>query len=547
MLVDNALSTTSENPVQNKVITGAINDIQALIPNEASTTNQLVDRNSLGTASQKDFTPYVSPDNTGLPLSSSVYRAITNAVYGAYHPSGSKTISELTFDLLVLANIGNVYKITEDGVTTNLFIGGAGQTIHTGDNAVVVYGGQPNTFLFDLQSGSVDLTSYQTKALASAVEGETTVEGALGALSTNKATQAEVNDIVNVLGAKNFVEIEDFTLAKTNKRTKSINKSDIKGEIPNEDVILSFIVSNSTLTVNGACFDVYDINNTRIGRAQFKEDGQYSIRFNSTNFRNLYIFISSEDSDSATCTISNIMIRLASITDDTYVPYAKTNKQITDVIPSNASVSDKLVVTSALNNRVREVFRIPYNMTITDFLARFVNIGIHVGDVFIQGDIGDTTVNSWCSYEANIVSITNEYVGDIKITNLSNGAEFLYKSYNTGSFNWVLVAKSDINTVTTGTATNTANVTNGVCTWVKKGSVVVVTINAFEPLAYTDGDRPLATGLPKPIDYTVWGANSVDGSTNQLFSIGTDGVLRGASGSMKNGSYYQTMTYLTND
>ena len=47
-----------------------------------------------------------------MPISSSVYSAITNAVYGAYHPSGSKTIAELTSDLLVLANIGNVYKIT---------------------------------------------------------------------------------------------------------------------------------------------------------------------------------------------------------------------------------------------------------------------------------------------------------------------------------------------------------------------------------------------------------------------------------------------------
>lgn len=205
MLVDNALSTTSENPVQNKVITGAINNIQGVIPSEASSTNQLVDRDSLGTASQKNFTPYVSPDNTDVPLSSSVYSAITSAVYGAYHPSGSKTIAELTSDLLVFANIGNVYKITEDGVTTNLFVGGAGQTIHTGDNAVVVYGGQPNTFLFDLQSGSIDLTPYQTKALGSAVEGKTTVEGALGALSTNKATQTEVNDIVNVLGAKNLL------------------------------------------------------------------------------------------------------------------------------------------------------------------------------------------------------------------------------------------------------------------------------------------------------------------------------------------------------
>ena len=159
----------------------------------AVTSNAVSDKfDTLGTASQKNFTPYVSPDNTDVPLSSSVYSAITSAVYGAYHPSGSKTIAELTSDLLVLANIGNVYKITEDGVTTDLFIGGAGQTIHTGDNAVVVYGGSPNTFLFDLQSGSIDLTPYQTKALGSAVEGATTVEGALSALSSGKVSTAIV-------------------------------------------------------------------------------------------------------------------------------------------------------------------------------------------------------------------------------------------------------------------------------------------------------------------------------------------------------------------
>lgn len=279
MLVDNALSTTSENPVQNKVITAKINSIDAVIPSEASDTNQLVDRDSLGTASQKNFTPYVSPDNVDVPISSSVYSAITSAVYGAYHPSGSKTIAELTSDLLVLANIGNVYKITEDGVTTNLFIGGAGQTIHTGDNAVVVYGGAPNTFLFDLQSGSIDLTPYQTKnldipitvggvsqttvegalgalstdkqskdlitsvesattvegalgalstnkqakTLTTSVESQTTVEGALGALSTNKATQAEVNDIVNVLSAKNVFPVTRPSITTSTGVTFTVN------------------------------------------------------------------------------------------------------------------------------------------------------------------------------------------------------------------------------------------------------------------------------------------------------------------------------------
>ena len=191
IVVDNALSDVSENPVQNKVITGAIEDIQELIPQEASSANQLVDRDSLGTASQKNFTPYVSPTESGVPISSSVYSAITSAVYGIYNPTGSKTCAELTSALLIQANVGNVYKITDDGVTTNLFIGGAGQTIQAGDDAIVVYGGSPNTFLYDLRKGDMDLTGFQREELSSPIQvadsEETTVEGALNALNDKKA------------------------------------------------------------------------------------------------------------------------------------------------------------------------------------------------------------------------------------------------------------------------------------------------------------------------------------------------------------------------
>ena len=188
--VDSALSTTSENPVQNKAITNKIGEIEDLIPNEASPTNQLVDRDSLGTASQKNFTPYVSPNDGGVPLSSSVYSAITSAVYGIYNPTGSKTCAELTSDLLIQANVGNVYKITDDGVTTSLFVGGAGQTIVAGDDAIVVYGGTPNTFLFDLRKGDIDLSGFQREELAQPIQvvdsEETTVEGALNALNDKK-------------------------------------------------------------------------------------------------------------------------------------------------------------------------------------------------------------------------------------------------------------------------------------------------------------------------------------------------------------------------
>lgn len=366
MLVDNALSTTSENPVQNKVITAKINGIEAVIPSEASDTNQLVDRDSLGTASQKNFTPYVSPDNTDVPLSSSVYSAITSAVYGAYHPSGSKTIAELTSDLLVFANIGNVYKITEDGVTTNLFVGGAGQTIHTGDNAVVVYGGQPNTFLFDLQSGSIDLTPYQTKALASAIEGattvegalgalsankqaktlttsvesQTTVEGALGALSTNKATQAEVNDMNNVLGAKNLLPnnatsqtINGVTFTVNTDGSITVNGTasatlalEINQEIP--------LDSSKSYILNGCAdggewegyrLDVYEHSNG-LGFIGVQTTEELIISNKSSAVVRIRIARSTVISNKT----FKPMLRLASDPDNTYVPYAPTNAKLNE-------------------------------------------------------------------------------------------------------------------------------------------------------------------------------------------------------------------------
>lgn len=143
----------------------------------------------LGTASTKDYTTYVSPTQTEqLPISSSVYSAMTNMLRGAYHPAGSKTIAELTSDLLVKANLGNVYKITEDGVTSDLFIGGAGQTIKTGDNAIVLYASE-DTYKFSLESGVVDLDAYQKKELTQAIEGANTVEDALSALSNGLNTK----------------------------------------------------------------------------------------------------------------------------------------------------------------------------------------------------------------------------------------------------------------------------------------------------------------------------------------------------------------------
>ena len=77
------------------------------------------------------------------------------------------------------------------------------------------------------------------------------------------------------------------------------------------------------------------------------------------------------------------------------------------------------------------------------------------------------------------------------------------------------------------------------------GKVVTVTLNNFQTRAYSDGDHVLATGLPKPYQYVAFNAMEVSGTHTQLFSIGSDGVLKGASGTMKAGDYYQSITYIT--
>jgi hypothetical protein len=75
--------------------------------------------------------------------------------------------------------------MSDSGTTSALFLQGAGQTIHVGDNVGIIQTGV-DTYKFNLMANAFDMTDYQKKELTSTIEGHTTVEGALGALSTNK-------------------------------------------------------------------------------------------------------------------------------------------------------------------------------------------------------------------------------------------------------------------------------------------------------------------------------------------------------------------------
>lgn len=183
---------------------------------------------ALGSVSTKDSTTYVNPGNSDIPTSNAVYQAMTSMLEGAFHPSGNKSVAELTSALLVQANVGNIYKITDNGTTDANWVGGAGQTITAGQMAVVVYGNTASTFLFNLENGiNIDMSAYQTKAITPiTVDGQTknNVEDAVDAINvvagSNKTAISGIKDGQSI---DSFGDVETALADKADKVTSAVN------------------------------------------------------------------------------------------------------------------------------------------------------------------------------------------------------------------------------------------------------------------------------------------------------------------------------------
>lgn len=293
--------------------------------------------NVLGSAASKNYTDVVRPGNYDLVESNAVYSAINNAVSSIYTPRGELACAQLTSSLLIPANVGSVYEMSDSGTTSALFLQGAGTTINVGDNVGIIKAGE-NIYLFNLMGNAFDLTDYQKKELDTAIGSATTVEGALGALNTNKATQAEVNDIVNVLGAKNLLPnhatsqtINGVTFTVNTDGSITVNGTasatlalEINQEIP--------LDSSKSYILNG-CADGGKWEGYRLD-AYEHSNGLGFIGIQTTE----ELIISNKSSAvvririASGTVISNKtfkpMLRLASDPDSTYVPYVPTNKQL---------------------------------------------------------------------------------------------------------------------------------------------------------------------------------------------------------------------------
>ena len=234
--VDSEISSTSENPVQNKVIKSALDDKVDKVSGKGLSTNDyttaekdklsgiasgaevnvqsdwnqtdttaddyiknkpdipamqlqsdwnqtdttakdyIKNKPTLGTAAAKNSTGSVTENSTDLVESGAVKTAIDSAISSVYKPAGNKTVNELTSSLLVAANLGNVYNMTTAGQTNEYFVEGEGKPIDIGANvAIVDVGVSPNhDYKFDLLSGMIDLSDYAKKSEMSVTDGTDT-------------------------------------------------------------------------------------------------------------------------------------------------------------------------------------------------------------------------------------------------------------------------------------------------------------------------------------------------------------------------------------
>lgn len=118
--VDTAMSSTSTNPVQNKVVKS-----------------------------------YVDTKVSGLQTADQVQAAISSAITGVYTPKGSIAFASLP--TAATGNKGWVYNVTGAFTTTAAFVEGAGHSYGAGTNVVCVDAGS-GSYKWDVLAGTIDLT-----------------------------------------------------------------------------------------------------------------------------------------------------------------------------------------------------------------------------------------------------------------------------------------------------------------------------------------------------------------------------------------------------
>lgn len=200
--VDSALSSTSENPVQNKVINQALGAKAPL----ASPTF---------TGSPKAPTAAAGTNNTQIATTAFVKTAIDNQLSTVYKAAGS-VASIAALPAPSASYLGYVYDVESAFTTTADFVEGAGVDYPAGTDVAIiaVQSGGTTTYKYDALSGFVDLSGYIKKP-ASATAGQFLVYNGTDWAATTQWPEETVYTAGAVTQALDAGKLYHFTGALT--------------------------------------------------------------------------------------------------------------------------------------------------------------------------------------------------------------------------------------------------------------------------------------------------------------------------------------------
>ena len=175
-------------------------------------------------------------------------------------------------------------------------------------------------------------------------------------LTKDKAEQAEVNDMVNVLGAKNLLPYpyDNSTVTKNNVSFTDNGDGTITISTLGDRSSNTFFNLSTGLNFGASNWSLNGSSEKEKNIGSFIVSNGFDEFFSGLNFgytvSNMQTWIVVSPSAELNNVTIKPMIRLASITDNTYQPYAKTNKELTGDIDSvDAEIVDIVNVYGSKN------------------------------------------------------------------------------------------------------------------------------------------------------------------------------------------------------
>lgn len=178
--------TISNNVITN---TGVKNVVTGSVNGTISVDGTNVSVAGLGSAAYKDVTSTYSDTGTDPVTGTAVKSAIDAAISSVYKPAGSVAFASLPTPAKIIE--GNVYNVTDAFTTDSKFVEGAGKSYPAGTNVVVI-NTTGTTYAFDVLTGMVDLSNYQTLIT-----------------STNKVPASNVSGLATVATSGSYNDLSD--------------------------------------------------------------------------------------------------------------------------------------------------------------------------------------------------------------------------------------------------------------------------------------------------------------------------------------------------